>query len=76
MARTVGITQRLVKLQEEKALKEHVHTEHCKEEILKAKLGPRLDESYVLITNIQGKLASLWETKKKIQMDNTRPVTK
>lgn len=72
----VAITQMLVKLQEEKVLKEQVDTSQHKEEELKAWLKPWLDEAYVLTTTIEGKLPNLQVTQQKIQADNVALATK
>jgi len=55
----ITITQRLAKLQEAKELKEQAEVVQRKEVVLKARLGPWLDESYVLSITIGEKLASL-----------------
>lgn len=55
----VAIMQRLAKLQEAKVLKEKVDATQPKEAVLKTRLGPWLEEAYVLTTSIEGKLASL-----------------
>lgn len=73
---TITFTQGLEKLEEEKALKEHVYVAQCREAVLKARLGPWLDEAYVLTTTIEGKLVSLQETQQKIQADSTIPMMK
>jgi len=52
----------LENLQEVKALKEQVDAAQHKEAVLKARLGPLLDEAYLLTTSIEGKLASLQVT--------------
>ena len=62
-------------VQEAKALKEQVETAQHKEVVLKARLGPWLDEAYVLTTSIKGKLSSLQETQQKIQENSARPMT-
>lgn len=58
--------QRLVKLQEAKALKEQVDTTQHKEAVLKACFKPWLDEACMIMTTIEGKLASLQETQQKL----------
>ena len=68
--------QRLAKLQEVKALKEQVDAAQRKEVVLMARLGPWLDEAYVLTVSIEGKLASLKATQQKIQEDSAGPSTK
>ena len=40
------------------------------EAVLKAKLGPWLDEAYIVSVNIQEKLANLQSTQQKIKQDN------
>lgn len=45
----------------------------CKESVLKARIGPWLDEAYVLTTTIEGKLASLQATQQKIQSHSIGP---
>jgi len=41
-----------------------------KEEVLKAKLGPWLDEVYIIYANIQEKLASLQSMQQKLKEDS------
>ena len=62
MMGTVAITQMLAKLQEEKVLKEQVDAAQRKEAVLNARLGPYLEEAYVLTASIERKLASLQVT--------------
>jgi len=46
-----------------------------KEAVLKVRLKPWLEESYMVIGNVEGKLASLQATQQKLQADSTRAVT-
>lgn len=46
-----------------------------KEEILKARLGPWLDEAYIVSIKIHEKLANLQSTQQKIKQDSARLAT-
>lgn len=46
-----------------------------KEIVLKARLKPWMDEAYVIMAYIDGKLATLQETQKKLQVDSSGVVT-
>ena len=59
---TVTISQRLAKPHEAKQLLEQVEAAQRKEVVLKARLGPWMDEAYVISTTIEEKLASLQRT--------------
>ena len=43
--------------------------------MLKAHLKPWLDEAYLVMTSIEGKLANLQATQQKLQADNLGPAT-
>jgi len=73
--RTIMLTQKLAKLQEAKQLKEHVDAMLYKEVVLTARLKPWLEEAYVIIGNIEGKLANLQAMQQQLQADNTGAVT-
>jgi len=62
-SRIVIITPRLAKLQEAKDLKEQVDGAQHKEFVMKACLKPSLNKAYLIMTTIEGKLASLQETR-------------
>lgn len=47
-----------------------------KEEMLKARLKPLLDEAYTTIGSIEGKLVTLQATQQKLQVDSSGAVTK
>jgi len=53
-------------MQEGKILKEQVDAAQCKESILKARIGPWLDEAYALSAAIEGNLAGLQATQQNI----------
>ncbi len=72
---TIAISQRLAKLHEAKQLLEQVEAVQSKEAVLKARLGPWMDEAYVLSTTIEEKLESLLRMKQKIQEDSVGPTT-
>ena len=55
---------------------EQVEAVQRKEETLKARLEPWLDEAYEITTTIEGKLASLQETQQKLQTASAGPVIK
>jgi len=74
IVRTVALTQRLVKLQEAKALKEKVDATKNKEVVLKARLKPWLEKAYLIMASIKGKLATLQETQQKLQANSAGPV--
>lgn len=59
MMRTVVAAQCLAKLQEARQFHLQVEAAQKKEVVLKARLGPWLDETYIISTNVQGKLVSL-----------------
>ena len=65
----------MAKLQEAKELKEQAEVAQRKEAVLKARLGPWLDEAYVIFATIEEKLAGLQRTQQKIKEDNAGPVT-
>jgi len=46
-----------------------------KEVVLKARLQPWIDEAYMVIASIEGKLATLQETQQKIQGERLAAVT-
>ncbi len=58
--------QRLAKLQEAKTLKEQVDATQHKEEVLKARLKPKMDEAYAVTTSIEGKLETLQATQQRL----------
>lgn len=64
-----------MKLHEAKQLKKHVDVVLHKEVVLKARLKPWLDEAYMVIASIEGKLVTLQATQQKIQADNSGAVT-
>jgi len=53
------LTQRLAKLKEAKQLKEQVDVVLHKEAVLRARLKPWLEEAYIVIGNVEGKLVTL-----------------
>lgn len=55
----VAISQQLAKLHEGNQLLEQVEVAQCKEAILKARLGPWLDEAYVISAAIGETLVEL-----------------
>lgn len=55
----VALTQRLSRMQQEKALKEQVDSAQHKETFLKARLHPWIDVAYTIIATIEAKLAQL-----------------
>jgi chromosome segregation ATPase len=59
----------------QRKLKEQVEAVQRKEAVLKARLGPWLDEAYVISATIEEKLASLQTTQQKIQEDSAGPTT-
>lgn len=69
------MSQRLAKPEEAKVLKEQVDAAQRKEAVLKVHLNPWLDEAYLIITSIEGRLASLQETQQKLQADSVEPAT-
>ena len=58
-AQTVVLTQRLVKLQQAKALKEQPDVARQKEVVLKARICPWIDEAFLITADIEGKLAQM-----------------
>lgn len=70
MACSITIAQRLAKLHEVKELLEQVEVTQRKEVVLKARLGPWLDEAYVISTNIEEKLASLQKMLQRTKEDS------
>jgi len=59
MARSIATMQCLAKLKEGKKLLTQVEAAQKREEMLKARLGPWLEEAYRVSTNIQEKLTNL-----------------
>ena len=57
-------------------MKEQVDAAHHKEVVLKARLKPWLDEAYMIMITIEGKLANLQETQQKLQANSAGPATK
>lgn len=55
-AQTVVLTQQLARLQQAKALKEQVDTVCQKEAVLKAHVQPWIDEAFLIMADIEGKL--------------------
>lgn len=58
--------EKLEKLQEAKELKEQVNATQQREAVPKARLGPWMDEAYVLTTTIEENLTNLQRTQQKI----------
>lgn len=56
-------------------MKEHVDAAQHKEEVLKARLKPWLDEAYAVMAYIEGKLATMQETQQELQADSSRSIT-
>jgi len=60
----------LGKIHEEKKLLEKLEETQQKEAVLKAKLGPWLDEAYVISSTIEDKLVNLQRTHQKVREDS------
>lgn len=73
MTRTIATAQRLTKLQEAKQLLTQVEAVQKKEAVLKARLGPWLDEAYIVFVNIKEKSANLQSMQQKIKQDSAGP---
>lgn len=70
---TIATTQCLAKVQQAKKLLTQVEVAQKKEDILKTRLGPWLDEAYIISTNIQEKLVNFQSTQQKIKQDSLGP---
>jgi len=56
---TVALTQRLARMQQEKAVKEHVDVARHKEVVLKARVQPWIDEAFFITASIEAKLKQI-----------------
>lgn len=75
MACIIAISKWLGKIHEEKKLLEKLEETQQKEAVLKAKLGPWLDEAYVISSTIEDKLVNLQRTHQKVREDSAWLVT-
>ena len=64
---TVSLTQKLMRMQQAKTLKEQVDVARHKEVVLKMRLQLWIYEVYIATASIKGKLAQLQETQEKVQ---------
>ena len=62
----VSLTQRLARMQQEKALKEQVDATRHKEAVLKACLQPWIDKAYTITASIESNLTQLQATQQRI----------
>lgn len=57
----VSLTQRLTRLQQARALKDQLDGAHEKEALLKECIQPWIDEAFIVIATIEGKLETMQE---------------
>lgn len=75
MTCSIAPVQHLAKLQEGQQLRGQVEEAQRKEAMLKARLGPWLDEAYKVTTNIQEKLMGLQTTQQTMKLTTEGPDT-
>lgn len=63
----VSLTQRLVRMQQEKSLKEKVDTLRHREAVLKVRVQPWIDEEFIIIASIEANFSHMQGMQEQMQ---------